>query len=132
MVIIGNITASSLTLLDGTKIGSGNITGLSDVAISGSYKDLTNKPTKVSDFTNDVGFITKSVNNLDNYYKKSETYTKSETYGKSEVYKKTEVDNLLSFKDGLSDVAKSGSYNDLVDIDEFKQWILEQINSATR
>ena len=44
LVIIGNITASSLNLLDGTTIGTDSITGLSDVAISGSYNDLKNKP----------------------------------------------------------------------------------------
>ena len=35
-------------------------------------------PTKVSDLTNDSGFITKAVNDLTNYYTKSQTYTKSE------------------------------------------------------
>ena len=54
---------------------------------SGSYNDLTNKPTvpsKVSDLTNDTGFVTNTVNNLTNYYLKSETYTK------------TEVNNLIA------------------------------------
>ena len=48
---------------------------LSTVAISGSYTDLSNKPTiptKVSDLTNDSGFITNSVNNLTNYTKTSD------------------------------------------------------------
>lgn len=45
---------------------------------SGSYADLTNKPTKVSDFTNDSKFITNAVNDLTNYYKKTETYTQAE------------------------------------------------------
>ncbi|MBQ6628522.1 MAG: tail fiber protein [Methanosphaera sp.] len=35
-------------------------------------------PTKVSDLTNDTGFITNTVNNLTNYYTTSNTYTKSE------------------------------------------------------
>lgn len=35
-------------------------------------------PTKTSDLTNDSGFITNAVNNLVNYYLKSETYTKLE------------------------------------------------------
>lgn len=35
-------------------------------------------PAKVSDLTNDSGFITSSVDNLVNYYKKSDTYTKTE------------------------------------------------------
>ena len=35
-------------------------------------------PTKVSDLTNDSGFVTSTANNLTNYYLKSETYTQSE------------------------------------------------------
>lgn len=31
---------------------------LSDVAVTGDYNDLTDKPDKLSDFTNDVGYIT--------------------------------------------------------------------------
>lgn len=61
------------------------------------YQDLSNKPkinnviltgnktteelglpTKTSDLTNDSGFITSAVNDLLNYYKKTETYTKEE------------------------------------------------------
>lgn len=64
LVIVGNITASNLVLLDGTKIESENIAGLSDVAISGSYKDLEDKPTNVSEFKDDVGYLKK--NDLNN------------------------------------------------------------------
>ena len=39
---------------------------------------IINKPTKLSNFTNDMGFIDNTVNNLVNYYLKSETYTKAE------------------------------------------------------
>lgn len=63
---------------------------LATVATSGSYTDLSNKPsipTKTSDLTNDSGFITKSVSDLVNY-----TPTSS-----------------------LAAVATSGSYNDLSD-----------------
>ena len=42
------------------------------------YNDLLNKPTKLSDFTNDGVFITNAVNDLTNYYLKSDTYTQSE------------------------------------------------------
>lgn len=35
-------------------------------------------PTNISDLTNDSGFITNTVDNLVNYYKKSETYTQAE------------------------------------------------------
>lgn len=39
---------------------------------------IKNKPTNVSDFNNDSGFVTSTVNNLVNYYKKTETYTQAE------------------------------------------------------
>ena len=45
-------------------------------------------PTKTSQLQNDSGFIDKSVNDLTNYYKKTETYTKTEVDNKvSSVYK---------------------------------------------
>lgn len=70
-------SAGDVLSLDGT---SGKWEGetLATVAKSGSYNDLLNKPTKLSDFSNDTGFITNTVNNLTNYYKKSETYTQAE------------------------------------------------------
>ena len=57
---------------------------LAAVATTGSYNDLSDKPaipvvpSNVSDFVNDAGYITKSVNDLVNYYLKSEVYTKAE------------------------------------------------------
>lgn len=51
--------------------GKANSADLAEVATSGSYNDLTDKP-DLSDF------ITNSVDNLVNYYLKSETYTKNE------------------------------------------------------
>lgn len=48
-----------------------NLADLSDVATSGSYNDLSNKPTNLSQFTNDSGFVTDQANNLENYYNKS-------------------------------------------------------------
>lgn len=48
---------------------------------SKNYNDLTNKPsipTSTSQLTNNSGFITNAVNNLTNYYLKSDTYTKDE------------------------------------------------------
>ena len=44
----------------------------------GALPDNTSIPSKTSDITNDSGFITNAVNNLINYYLKSETYSKSE------------------------------------------------------
>lgn len=46
-------------------------------------------PTKTSSITNDSGFITKTVNDLTNYY------TKTNTYNKDEVYTKVEVNGRL-------------------------------------
>ncbi len=45
LLVFAEITATKLTILDGAEIN-----GLSDVAISGKYKDLINKPT-LKDFT---------------------------------------------------------------------------------
>ena len=42
------------------------------------YTNLVNKPTKLSDFTNDEDFIDNTVNNLTNYYLKTQTYTQDE------------------------------------------------------
>lgn len=43
------------------------INSLATVATTGSYSDLIDEPTKVSDFTNDSGFVDKDVNNLTYY-----------------------------------------------------------------
>lgn len=48
------------------------------------YNELLNKPTKLSDFINDGVFITNTVNDLANYYAKSDTYSQ------------TEINNLVS------------------------------------
>lgn len=56
----------------------------------GALPDDTVLPTKVSDLLNDEGFIDNTVNNLLNYYLKTETYTK------------TEVDNLLNTVSSLT------------------------------
>lgn len=77
-----------------------NLNDLSNVAYSGSYIDLSNKPnipTKTSDLTNDSNFISNS--------------DLSESY-----YNKSQTDNLLSLKvntNDLSTVATSGQYSDL-------------------
>lgn len=141
--IDGNIMARSLSLSNGVTIDSGVITDLSVVAVSGNYDDLNNKPTKLSEFNNDVGYITKDANNLTNYYKKTDTDNLLNSKVDSDdlvninnlsnYYNKTQVNNFLNSKvdtNDLSIVATTGSYNDLVDIEELKDWILEQIQSA--
>ena len=51
---------------------------LATVATTGDYDDLENTPTNLSDFNNDEGFIDNTVNDLVNYYTKSETYNQDE------------------------------------------------------
>ena len=78
------LPTASASVLGGVKIGA-NIT-ITDGVISVASLDWANingKPTKVSEFTNDSGFITAAVSNLSNYYAKSATYSKEE------------VDNLI-------------------------------------
>ena len=50
----------------------------------GALPDTTSIPSNTSDLTNDSGFVTKAVNDLANYYLKTETYSR------------TELDNKLS------------------------------------
>lgn len=67
----GYITSSALT---GYATKSW-VTNQGYSTFSGSYNDLTNKPTiptATSDLTNDSGFITNSVNNLTNYFDKTQ------------------------------------------------------------
>lgn len=44
LIIVGDITARSFTLLDNVTIDSSHVSGLSDIATSGKYDDLSNKP----------------------------------------------------------------------------------------
>ena len=78
------VLTSIQTLTDSQKSQARANIGAGTSNFSGNYSDLTNKPTKLSDFTNDQLFITKTVNDLTNYYTKTSTYTK------------TEIDNLIS------------------------------------
>lgn len=50
----------------------------------------------LSEFTNDVGFITNAVNDLVNYYKSSETYTKAEIDNKISAIPKFAISVVLS------------------------------------
>lgn len=61
-----------------------------EISANVDYTKLINKPTKLSDFTDDQGFIDNTVNNLTNYYLKTETYTQ------------TEVNDLISQLTSLS------------------------------
>lgn len=60
--------------------------GIKDIEARKTKLNIEDLPKNLSAFSNDVGFIDNTVNNLINYYKKSETYTK------------TEIDQKLSAK----------------------------------
>ena len=88
--------------------GKADISSLSTVATSGSYADLTNKPTiptvptKVSAFENDKGYLTQH-QSLTAYAKKTDLSTVATSGSYAD----------LSNKPTLATVATSGSYNDL-------------------
>lgn len=91
----------------------------SDNSSDAYIKNKPSIPDSTSDLVNDSGFITNSVNNLTNYYKKSETYTKTEVDGliptKTSDLTNDGSDGTSTYveTDDLATVATSGSYNDL-------------------
>lgn len=77
-------------------------------------------PTQTSDLTNDSGFITKAVNDLTNYYLKSDTYTKEEVQSLISALNSVTLQKVESLPEsGESNVIylvpKSGSGNDIYD-----------------
>lgn len=75
---IDQLQGSLLTKAEQTDI---NRINLSISQLQGSLLTKASKsevPTKVSDLNNDSGFVTNTVNNLINYYLKSEVYTKAD------------------------------------------------------
>lgn len=67
---------SDITGLGTILAGKANTADLATVATTGGYNDLTGKPTiptTTSGLTNDSGFITAAVTNLENYYTETET-----------------------------------------------------------
>ena len=75
-----SLPKASASVLGGVKIGA-NITIDANGVISVTaleWANINGRPTKLSQFTNDSNFITAAVNNLTNYYTKSNTYTKTE------------------------------------------------------
>ena len=91
----------------------------SDNSSDAYIKNKPSIPDSTSDLVNDSGYITNSVNNLTNYYKKSETYTKTEVDGliptKTSDLTNDGADGTSTYveADDLATVATSGSYNDL-------------------
>ena len=124
LVIIGNITA-----LDGSTISGNNVSGLSDVALSGNYNDLDNAPNLKAVATSG------SYNDLSNKPNLAAVATSGSYNDLSNTPNLKAVAtsgsyNDLSNKPSLSTVATTGSYNDLVDIEELKNWVNQQIQNA--
>lgn len=90
-----DFTNTLKTKLDGIEANA-QVNKIESIKVNGSTQTITNKsvdltiPTKTSDISNDSGYITKDVNNLTNYYKKTEIDTTLNSYAT-----KTYVDNLI-------------------------------------
>lgn len=94
LVITGDIIANNLTLAEGATISSGSVGGFHDIAISGDYNDLENKPNLANVATSG------NYNDLSNKPSFADVAT-SGSY------------NDLSDKPSLANVATSGDYDDL-------------------
>lgn len=134
---VDKVSGKGLSTNDFTDSYKNTIDGLSDVASSGSYTDLTNKPTipdSTSDLTNDSGFITSSaITGKEDSSNKVASWspTTTDIHYPSEKLVKDSLDNKVdkvtgkglstndydntakNKVDNLKTVATSGSYNDL-------------------
>lgn len=78
-VITAALGGKQNVLAAGTGISIDNTDSANpEISANVDYTNLINKPTKLSDFTNDEDFVNNTVNNLTNYYLKTQTYTQTE------------------------------------------------------
>ena len=131
LVIVGNITAKSLTLLTEATVNANKVNGLSDVAVSGDYNDLLNKPTIIN-FSGSYNDLSDkpllSAVALSGKYSDLKGVPNLSVVATSGSYNdlsdKPTIDNFsgsyndLSDKPKLAVVATSGLYSDLVDAPE--------------
>lgn len=115
----GNVLVGTAGLVSGKKY---LFVPDSDNSSSGTFMEYVEPviPTKTSDLTNNSGFITKAVNDLTNYYLKSETYTKEEVQSLISAINSVTLQKVDSLPEpGESNVIylvpKSGSGNDIYD-----------------
>ncbi len=115
----GNVLVDTAGLVSGKKY---LFVPDSDNSSSGTFMEYVELviPTKTSDLTNNSGFITKAVNDLTNYYLKSETYTKGEVQSLISAINSVTLQKVDSLPEpGESNVIylvpKSGSGNDIYD-----------------
>ena len=85
-VTVYSLPLASASTVGGVKIGAGlSISAEGTLSATGGgtadavdWANVIDKPTALSQFTNDENFIDNTVNNLANYYLKTETYTQTE------------------------------------------------------
>mgnify|MGYP007106418317 CR=1 FL=1 len=121
----GLMSSSDKTKLDGVDSGA-QVNKIESISVNGTAQTITNKnvdiaiPIKLTDLTNDAGFITKTVNDLTNYYLKSETYSQQEVNNLIASIQKVTIkivdtlpttgeENVIYF------ISKTGSGNDSYD-----------------
>lgn len=128
LIISATDTTDYSALSNKPKINNVELDGnksLSDLGIDYPVKSVNGQtgdvtifvPVKLSDLSNDTGFITNLVDNLANYYLKSETYTKQEVTALINAIQKvtiTIVEELPATGDSnvIYFVPKTGSGND--------------------
>lgn len=106
--------------------------GFSSVSTTGSYDDLSEKPTipsLTSQLSNDSGFVISSVDNLINYYLKVDTYTKTEVNGL--IGNIASIDVLIVTELPTQDISLATIY--LIQIPEtniYSQWMYISNNWA--
>ena len=103
-----DFTTALLNKLNGIETGA-QVNKIESIKVNNATQTITNKsvnisvPTKTSDISNDSGFITKSVNNLDNYYAKTQVDTTFTNY-----YNKTQIDSIIGDIDTALDTINRG------------------------
>lgn len=118
-----NFTTALKNKLDGIE-SSAQVNKIEKIQRNGTELTITNKtvditvPASTSDLTNDSGFITDTVNNLTNYYLKTQTYTQAEVnnlIGQIKTVSFEVVDELPTTGDSnkIYLVPKTGTTNDI-------------------
>lgn len=118
-----NFTTTLKNKLDGIESGA-QVNKIEKVRKNGTDLTITNKtvnisvPTSTSDLTNNSGFVTNTVNNLTNYYLKTQTYTQAEVnnlIGQIKTVSFEVVDELPTTGDSnkIYLVPKTGTTNDI-------------------
>lgn len=68
----------------------------------GSYENVFLGASKISELENDTGFITNTIDNLTNYYKKTEIYTQEETNNLLNAITTLDIQTIIDFPDNPS------------------------------